>query len=145
MWEILVLTMCLKVRVCTTKWDFVLQIGICTTHCLTGRRFFMLLRCFIITFFSQMTSGIWESLTTPIILTLIFFVEYLEVIVIAAWHYRKITPENERRRSENALNPPTIDQLAHITPLSLCFVTQGSRFRSWFRPKEFLEIQYKLP
>ena len=59
-----------------------------------------------------------------------FVLEFLEVIFIAAWHYRNFIPESERKRSQNALNLQTIDQLAHINPLSLCFVTQGSCFRS---------------
>ena len=66
-----------------------------------------------------------------------FFLEFLGVIFIAAWHHCKFTPESEQRRSQNALDLPIIAQLAHVTPLSLCFLIQGSRFRSWFRPKEY--------
>ena len=47
-----------------------------------------------------------------------FFLEFLEVIFIAAWHYRKFNPESERRKFQNALNLPKIDQLAHM-PLFL--------------------------
>ena len=47
-----------------------------------------------------------------------FLWEILEAIFIAAWHYRKFNPESERRRSQNALNLPKIDQLAHM-PLFL--------------------------
>ena len=40
-----------------------------------------------------------------------FFLEFSEVIFIAAWRYRKFYPEIERRRSQNALNLPIIAQM----------------------------------
>ena len=92
--------------------------------------------CFIITLFSLMTLGIWESLTTPIIITVIFLGIFgghphcrLALPHIYPWNWKE-----EILKCLKFTNNCSTGTYEHF---SLCFVIQGSRFRSWFRPKDY--------